>query len=48
MGMLLRRHDRVPELNAKVNGKPVPQKPKTKVVSPNEKKVNEQPQPKVF
>lgn len=35
MGMLLRRGDRKPENDPKVNGKPVPKTPKTKGVPQN-------------
>lgn len=34
MGMLLRRHERKPDTNPKVNGKPVKQEPKNKSLTP--------------
>jgi hypothetical protein len=40
MGMLLRRHDRKADRTPTVNGKPVKQEPKKKILTNQEKKPN--------
>lgn len=42
MGMLLRRRERQPEVEPKVNGKPVPKTPKSKIVPPQTQGENKQ------